>query len=118
MTTPSPVPLPIKDEKQYGKRLYVSMSGIPSGMPPLNGFNPDPWLRSTRNTPGMTNRINEDRFPDNPFPGSHESTRSETNAADYVSPQPIPVKTKDWMKVGMIALGALGLFVVFSFSRR
>lgn len=111
MSSVEPFPLPLKDEKQYGKRIFVSMSGQSDGMPDLAHFNPDPYLANTRNTPGMTNRINEERFPNNPFPGSHKSVKPETNAADYVNPKPITVHSKDWMKIGMFALAAIGVIV-------
>jgi len=80
-------------------------------MPDLTNFNPDAYLQNTRNTPGMTNRINEERFPNNPFPGSHKSVRPEVNAADYVNPRPVTTGTKGWMQVAMFSLAGLGILL-------
>jgi len=80
--------------------------------PPLTGFNADPWLKNSRTTPGMTNRINEERLPANPGPFQYQSYRGEMADTNVVDNTPVAIRQGHYLKMAAVSLGLL-VFVSF-----
>ena len=118
MSSPAPLPIPMQDPRQNGKKLGISETAAPALDPGLTSFDPSPWLSAVRTTPGMTNRVNDDRFPANPFPGNHESTPRETAAADFTKPEPIAVSNASWMRNAAYLIVAIGVVIAVAGSKK
>lgn len=116
MSNPDSFPIDAanRDRGNQGKSV-VGLDRSKTEKPPLNHFVPDPWLRSSRSTPGMTNRINEERSPANPGPGQYKSYNHEMPDSNVVNNSPGVFNRDDYITGGTICLAAL---VLIFFSLR
>jgi hypothetical protein len=77
-------------------------------------IDPDKWYKNSRTTPGMTNRINEERVPANPGPFQYQSYKGEMPDHDPVNNTPVALRQGYYLKIGAVAIGALVFLSFFS----
>jgi hypothetical protein len=75
--------------------------------------NPDKWYKNSRTTPGMTNRINEERVPANPGPFQYQSYKGEMADTDVVNNTPVAIRQGHYMKMAAASIGVLVLMSFF-----
>jgi len=112
MSNPDSFPIDVAKEHNRGKPV-VAVEREPTCKPPLNTFVPDKWLKNSRTTPGMTNRVNEERSPANPGPGQYQSYNHEMPDSDVVNNSPGVYNRDDYLTGGTVAIAAL-LLIFFS----
>ncbi len=111
-----PAALPVKGHPSHrvdhSKPLVRLKREVPR-KPPLTGFDPDPWFKNSRTTPGMTNRINEERVPANPGPFQYQSYKGEMADTSVVNNTPVAIRQGHYMKMAAVSLGAVVLLSFF-----
>jgi hypothetical protein len=75
-------------------------------------IDPDKWYKNSRTTPGMTNRINEERVPANPGPFQYQSYKGEMPDSNPVNNTPVAIRQGHYLRM---AAGAVGVLVALSF---
>jgi hypothetical protein len=98
------------------KGPHVNKDAITSTPVDINAFNAEPStsakVAQARATPGMTYRVNEDRYPANPFPGNNVSTPTEVGDVNVADKQPLQIYSAGYMRMAMIGLGLLGVALI------
>lgn len=113
MTDPSATPVAGHPDQRVDrtKPLVRLRREIPEKTP-LTGFTGDKWYKNSRTTPGMTNRINEDRVPANPGPFQYQSYRGEMPDTNVVNNVPVAIRQGHYLKM---AAASLAVVVALSF---
>lgn len=114
MRSPEPI---IRPEgmrvKRHHPRGQVNVEALPVPTPiPYTKLDPSPWNRADRSTPGMTNRLLEDRLPENPYPFNYESTEFETPEYNQEKVMPEVLRRQRYLHY---AIGAMAVFAIYSF---
>lgn len=113
MTDPTPTPIKSHPEHRVDhSKTLVRIKRSVQKKPPLSTFNPDPWLKNSRTTPGMTYRINEERVPANPGPFQYQSYKGEMADTNVLDNTPVTIRQGYYLKMAAVAMGAL-VFVSF-----
>lgn len=108
MTDPSSTPVKAHPTHRVDhSKPLVRIKRAVQEKPPLNTFNPDPWLKNSRTTPGMTNRINEERVPANPGPYQNQSYKGEMPDSNPVNNTPVALRRGHYLKMAAVAVGVL-----------
>ncbi len=94
----------------------VNIEALPIPPPLPNAhIDPTPWNRADRATPGMTNRILEERLPENPFPFNYMSSPFETPINDQAKVMPEVLRRRGYFQYALVAVGILVVWSVFKF---
>lgn len=114
MTDPSPMPVKGNPSMRVDHtKPLVRVRREYTDKPDVK-IDPDKWYKNSRTTPGMTNRINEERVPANPGPFQYQSYKGEMPDHDAVNNTPVSLRQSYYLKIGAVAIGALVLLSFFS----
>ncbi len=86
----------------------IAVEDVMPKMPDLAHLDPDTWLKHSRATPGMTNRILEDRLPDDS--NYYQSAPQEMSDHDPTNNQPEVLYRQGYLQAAIFSAVMLAIF--------
>ncbi len=94
-----------------GGRVRIAVEDVPPRKINLSTFDPDIWLKYSRTTPGQTNRLLEDRWPDEVFPNNHISVQPEMADTNVVNNLPEVLYRQQYLQFAIFSAVLVAAYI-------